>query len=302
MYAAAFKACHIYVGFEKSGIFPINPEVILGPLRRHAEQREKPLFPVKLNRDKVTPRRVKKQLSDRSVQRSISLLDTPTRKVIRHAEACIDISIVTQESLANNLTLQKEHIRLEGRRTRSRRQIKGVKDSAFTIGELKRIVEARDREQQRLDSKRLTRKQNKFLQTLRDDGQPRLRGGAAVKAKREKAAAEAAAIASQESDRQRLIDESEREILENRRRLWIEADEEERDFYHRSWGRHVLEAIPESADYLADFDQAAASRDDIPEDILSVSSGDLTPLLPGNEEEDYDDIEVIMNPQIEAFT
>jgi hypothetical protein len=308
IYAAAFKAYHIYVGFEKSGIFPINPEVILGPLRRHAEQREKPLFPVKLNRDKVTPRRVKKQLSDRSVQRSISLLDTPTRKVIRHAEACIDISIMTQESLANNLTLQKEHIRLEGRRTRSRRQIKGVKDGAFTIGELKRMVEARDREQQRLDSKRLTRKQNKFLQTLRDDGQPRLRGGAAVKAKREKAAAEAAAIASQESDRQRLIDESEREILENRRRLWIEAHEEERDFYHRIWGRHVLEAIPESADYLADFDkaaalrEAAASRDDIPEDILSVSSGDLTPLLPGNEEEDYDDIEVIMNPQIEAFT
>ena len=122
-----------------------------------------------------------------------------------------------------------------------------------------------------------------------------------MKAKREKAAAEAAAIASQESDRQRLIDESEREILENRRRLWIEADEEEWDFYHRIWGRHVLEAIPESADYLADFDKAVAlreaiaSRDDIPKDILLVLSGDLTLLLLGNEEEDYDDIEVIIN-------
>ena len=59
---------------------------------------------------------------------------------------------------------------------------------------------------------------------------------------------------------------------------------------------------------MADLDkatalrEAAASQDNIPKDILSVSSGDLTPLLPGNEEEDYNNIEVIMNPQIEAFT
>ncbi|KAJ4156427.1 hypothetical protein NW754_008056 [Fusarium falciforme] len=94
-------------------------------------------------------------------------------------------------------------------------------------------------------------------------------------------------------------------------RLWIEADEEKRDFQYRIWGRHVLEAIPEAADYLADLDKAAALReaaalrgqlDNIPEDVLSVSSGDLTPLLLGNEEEDCDDIEVIMNTQIEGFT
>ncbi|KAL6364643.1 hypothetical protein LRP88_00613 [Fusarium phalaenopsidis] len=311
MYAAAFKACHIYVGFEKSGLSPFNPEVILGPLRRHAEERDKPLFPVKLNRDKVTPRRVKKQLSDQSIQRSISLLDTPTRKVIRHAEACVDFAIVTQKSHENSLALHKEHIRLEGRRTRSRRQIKGVKDGAFSVDELKRMVEAREQEDKRLEEKRLTRQQNNLLQSLRDDGRPRLRGGAAAKAKREKAAAEAAAMASQEANRQRLIDKSERDVLEYRRRLWTEADEKTRHFYYRIWSRHVLEAIPEAADYLADLDKAAALRevaasrgqlDNIPEDVLSVSSGDLTPLLPGNEEEDRDDIEIIMNTQIEGFT
>ncbi|KAL6364232.1 hypothetical protein LRP88_02149 [Fusarium phalaenopsidis] len=117
------------------------------------------------------------------------------------------------------------------------------------------MVEARDREEQRLESKRLTRQQNN--------------------------------------------------VLQNRRHLWIEADEENRDFQHRIWGRHVLEAIPEAADYLADLDKAAALRgqlDNIYEDVLSVSSGDLTPLLPGNEEEDCDDVEVIMNTQIEGFT
>ncbi|KAM6514193.1 hypothetical protein FALCPG4_015351 [Fusarium falciforme] len=218
---------------------------------------------------------------------------------------------MTQKSHENVIRLQKERIRLEGRRTRSRRQIKGVKDGAFTVGELKRIVKAREEEQRRLESKKLTRQQNNFLHNLRDNGQPRLRGGAAVKAKKEKAAAEAAAMASQEADRQRIMSETEKETLENRRRLWIEGDEEKRDFQHRIWGRHVLKAIPEAADYLADLDKAAALReaaalrgqlDNIPEDVLSVSSRDLTPLLPGNEEEDCDDIEVIMNTQIEGFT
>jgi hypothetical protein len=173
------------------------------------------------------------------------------------------------------------------------------------------MVEAREEEDQRLESKRLTRQQNNVLQRLRDDSRPRLRGGAAVKAKREKAAAEAAAMASQEANRQRIMSETEKETLQNRRRLWIEADEEKRDFQYRIWGRHVLEAIPEAADYLADLDKAAALReaaalrgqlDNIPEDVLSVSSRDLTPLLLGNEEEDCDDIEVIMNTQIEGFT
>ena len=36
--------------------------------------------------------------------------------------------------------------------------------------------------------------------------------------------------------------------------------------------------------------------------MLSVLLGDLTPLLLGNEEEDYDDIKVIINTQIEGFT
>jgi hypothetical protein len=56
--------------------------------------------------------------------------------------------------------------------------------------------------------------------------------------------------------------------------------------------------IPEAADYLADLDKAAAlpgHHDDIPKDMLSVSSGGLMPLLPGNWDSDSDEIEIIMN-------
>lgn len=32
LYKAAFMACHIYAGFEKAGIWPVNKDLILGPL------------------------------------------------------------------------------------------------------------------------------------------------------------------------------------------------------------------------------------------------------------------------------
>ncbi|RSL95856.1 hypothetical protein CDV31_013711 [Fusarium ambrosium] len=109
---------------------------------------------------------------------------------------------------------------------------------------------------------------NNVFQKLCDDGWLRLRGGVAVKAKREKVAA----MASQAADRRGITSGTEKKSLENRRRLWIGADEGRWDFQHRIWGRHVLEAIPETADYLAGLDKAAALRgqlDGITEDVLS---------------------------------
>ncbi|KAJ4176958.1 hypothetical protein NW759_017481 [Fusarium solani] len=246
---------------------------------------------------------VKKRFA--AIQKDLEVLNSPARKTIRHVEACIDLAIVTQHSHENIIALQKERVRLEARRTRSRRQIRGVQDGAFTIAELQKKVEAREAEERQQDLRRLSRQQQADFRKLRDDGRPRLRGGAAVKAKRERAAAEAAAIASQEADRRKLLHESEIEILETHRRLWIEANEEERAFYYRIWGPAALEAIPEAAAYLAEVAKAAASRDhhdDIPEDVLSVSSGGMTPLLPGNEDSDSDEIEIITSTQIESFT
>lgn len=251
----------------------------------------------------VTPRKVKKQFA--AIQKDLEVLNSPARRTIRHAEACIDLAIVTQHSHENIVALQQERIRLEARRTRSRRRIRGVHDGAFTVGELRQKVEAREEEERQQDLRRLRRQQQADFRKLRDDSRPRLRGGAAVKAKRERAAAEAAAMASQEADRRRLLAEQEITVLENRRRLWIEANEEKRDFYYRIWGPAVLEAIPEAAAYLAVVAKAAALQDhhdDIPEDVLSVSSGVMTPLLPGNGDSDDDEIEVITSTQIESST
>ncbi|RTE68310.1 hypothetical protein BHE90_017312 [Fusarium euwallaceae] len=167
------------------------------------------------------------------------------------------------------------------------------------------MAEAREQEEQRLAQKRLSRQQNADFDKLRDSGKPRLRGGAAVIAKREKAAAEALALASQDANRQRSMDETEKDILENRRRMFIEADKEKRDFQYRIWGPHVLEAIPEAAGFLADLDKAAAFRGrhaDIPEDFLSVSSGSSTPLLPGNEDSDDDEVDITISTRIEGYT
>ena len=96
---------------------------------------------------------------------------------IRHAEACLDLAIVTQKSHETIIALQKERIRLEARRTRSRRQIKGVKDGAFTIGELRRKAEARQEEERKQDLKKLSRQQQANFRKLRTESEtirPRL--------------------------------------------------------------------------------------------------------------------------------
>jgi hypothetical protein len=303
MYAVAFKACHIYVGLEKSGMFPFNPEAVLGPLRRHAEGLEKPLFPKVIKQMTVTPRKAKRQFD--AVRKDVEALLSPAWKAVWHAEACLDLAIVTQHSHEEIIALQKERIRLEARRTRSRRQIRGVTDGAFTISELKRKVEAREEEERKQELKRLCRQQEADFRRLRDDGRSRLRGGAAVKAKKERAAAEAAAMASQEANRARLLAEEEIEVCEHCRRTWKEANKKERDFYYRIWPYGTLEAIPEAAAFLAARRKPAACdehHDDMPEDVISVSSGGLTPLLPGNDDSDDDEIEVITSTQIESTT
>ncbi|RSL78488.1 hypothetical protein CEP52_017627, partial [Fusarium oligoseptatum] len=60
-----------------------------------------------------------------------------------------------------------------------------------------------------------------------------------------------------------------------------------------------------AAGFLADLDKAAAFRGrhaDIPEDFLSVSSGSSTPLLPGNEDSDDDEVDITISTRIEGYT
>lgn len=71
LFKAAFKACHIYAGFEKAGLMPTDREVVLGPLRQAAKHLEEPLFPTILRDQAVTPRKAKKDLA--SVKKQLEL-------------------------------------------------------------------------------------------------------------------------------------------------------------------------------------------------------------------------------------
>jgi hypothetical protein len=42
LYKAAFRACYIYIGWEKLGLWPIDREVVLEPLRRAAHEQTEP--------------------------------------------------------------------------------------------------------------------------------------------------------------------------------------------------------------------------------------------------------------------
>lgn len=302
MYDEAFKACHMYTGFEKSGIYPVNPELVLRPLREYVNNRQKPLFPSLLKKSDVTPRKAKQQLL--SIRKDLNVLASPAKRIVRDVESCLDLAIVTKLAHEKIVALQQERIRLESRRTHSRRQIKGAKDGAFTIRELQRKVEARDEEERKEEAAKQARQQKKDLRKLQKEeaaSRPRLRGGAAVKAKREREAAAAAFAASQEVERVNSLTEAEKEVLEDRQRAWKEADAKTRDFYYRIWPRTAIEEIPEVAAYAA-AREGHEGHETVVEDFISVSSGSESPNSSSSEESSDDEIEIITTTQIESTT
>jgi hypothetical protein len=94
MYRAAFLSCHIYTGFQKSGLWPPNREVVLALLRQAAKDIEVPMFPKLIH--PVTPRKAKKDLA--SIRHKFTDFSSLTRAKIEHAEAALDYAIVAKLS------------------------------------------------------------------------------------------------------------------------------------------------------------------------------------------------------------
>ncbi|KAH7117500.1 hypothetical protein EDB81DRAFT_767279 [Dactylonectria macrodidyma] len=312
LFSAAFRACHIYVGFEKSGLMPLNPELILGPLRHIVQEKEEPLLPQFLQRNAVTPRKAKKSLDQ--IRDKLHILSSSTRAVISHAEAALDYSIITQSVHKKTLTLQREWMKLEGRRTRRRRQIP-VADGAFTLKELREKVDSRSHEEQNALSRREARMQRELFRTLRADEalrkddvpRPRPRGRAAVIAKAAQVAAEAAQL-QEMRDSYQMPEEA--EAIAALSQEWKEADEERRAFL---WSIHPLPnltAIPEVVAWKEAQDAKSADKgdeaDELDEDFnydyISVSSSISLPPLPFTDDSDSDAIKIITTARIETTT
>ncbi|PTD02522.1 hypothetical protein HYE67_002941 [Fusarium culmorum] len=101
LHKAAFKACYIYTGWEKSGLWPVNREAVLEPLRRVAQEESEPLF---LNRSHpVTPRKAKGRPN--SITEKLHILSSPKRAILHDVEASLDYAIIVKSA-------QKDIIRL----------------------------------------------------------------------------------------------------------------------------------------------------------------------------------------------
>ncbi|KAF5002070.1 hypothetical protein FDECE_10732 [Fusarium decemcellulare] len=239
-------------------IYPVNPELVLRPLREYVNNRQKPMFLSLLKKSNVTPRKAKRQLL--SIRKDLEVLASPAKRIVRDVESCLDLAI--------------------------------------------RKVEARDEEERKEEIAKQARQQKKDLQKLQKEeaaSWPRLRGGAAVKAKREREAAAAAFAASQEVERVNSLTEAEKEVLESRQRAWKEADAKTRDFYYHIWPRTAIEEIPEVAAYAA-AREGHEGHEAVVEDFISVSSGSEFPNSSSSEESSDDEIEIITTTQIESTT
>lgn len=322
LYRAAFKACYIYVGFEKAGLMPLNPEAVLGPLRQAALGLEEPLFPKLLHQGTVTPRKAKRDFA--TIQKKLEILSSPTRAKVTNVGACLDLAILTQSAHKRIIKLQQDRIRHESRRTKTLRRIK-VGDGALTMTQLQEKVAQRAHDEQIKEAKRHLRVQEsqfrdmwkqaeatrKAVATAEAARRPRLYGRAAARAKREKEAAEAAA---DEDWRRSLITPEELEAIEGSRRRWIEATDANRSFYFTTFPKGHLDAILEVATWVEsraitaptatlyddEVDEAdeAETSDSNADDFYSVTSSLELPPLYADESYDSDDVEIITQPQI----
>src|SRR6185312_13198247 len=323
LYKAAFKACHIYAGFEKAGLMPMDREAVLGPLRQAAKHLEEPLFPKVLRAQAVTPRKAKKDLAAVQKQRKLDILSSPTRATISHAEACLDLAIITQSAQKRIVQLQQERLALEARRTRTRRRIQ-VNDGAYTMRELREKVTARAYEEWTKEALKQKREQEDLFRRLRKEAAeekrevarpqiPYLRGQAA--------ALKVSVLRAVEDDillqdtRVRAIPEEDKEAIKDLQRMWNEANDEKRFLISATAPETTLQAIPEVVQWRAakEVEKAAETRsgneaqntddsDSSPGDYISITSSIRLPSLPSEGGSESTEIEIITTTQIESTT
>lgn len=316
LYEAAFRPCYIYVGFEKTGLWPLKPEVVLHPLRQARRDLEEPLFPKLIEQGNVTPRKAKRDLDDIQRKRKLDVLSSPTRARIDDVAACLDLAIITQSAHKEAIKLQQKRLQDESRRGKTRRRI-GVGDGAYTIAELRDKVQTRSTDDRDKYIKKQGRAQEELFRQLRQEEakkeainttqQPRLRGHAAVAAKAAKQQEDAVKL---EYIRKLLPEDI--EMAQSYQKIFVEStDEATKELLWSTSPKTLLELIPEvriwhrnrslvTADNEADntADDKADDGGPVVEDFLPISSSPSLPPLRDDDDYDSDEVDILVKPSI----
>lgn len=237
IYKSAFRVGYIISGFENAGLWPYDPDKVLLSLESAIREREKPLWPKRMQEAVSTPRSAKRKLAG-IPNRKIPL---QLREIIEDTITALDYSILSQQTVQDHLQLAKARLEAQSNRTKTQRRITGVRDGAHTIGELREKVRIRtDKEQkQLLAQQRRTLKE--LSRQLRAEGledsqpKPRPRGRAA-----------AAAKARQQAMCQEHISQvtpEERALQEMYQARWDNADDDERGSMSTTLPLDILNAI-----------------------------------------------------------
>ncbi|KAJ2971915.1 hypothetical protein NQ176_g7454 [Zarea fungicola] len=283
----------------------------LGPLRQATKHLEEPLFPKILQSQAVTPRKAKKDLAKIQKERKLDILSSPTRATISHAEACLDLAIITQSAQKRIVQLQQERLAQAARRTRALRRVQ-VHDGAYTVGELRERVTARAYEEWNKEAAKQRREQETLFRRLRKEAseekreitRPQFHGRAAgAKSRRARAVQDSAHL---RENRDQAIPEEDKTAIRNLEKLWKKVTDEKRFLISTTAPEPTLQAIPEVVEWRAAkaAAKAAATRleneaentdstDSGPGDYISITSSIRLPSLPSEGGSESTEIEVI---------
>ncbi|KAH6955621.1 hypothetical protein BKA56DRAFT_681399 [Ilyonectria sp. MPI-CAGE-AT-0026] len=193
----------------------------------------------------MTPRRAKRKLQ---AVLETDIFNESITNVMKDVITALDVSIISQQAQNRIHKLTEERISREARRTKTRRQIQGVKDGALSMGQLRAKVKARADEEYEDEAKQLTRAQEKMMRDIQKQeqekarkdrvGQPVLRSRAAAAAKKQ----------AEEDYREKLnsqIPEEEKDQATQLLKQWNKADDLKKWSLYHTRPLPILKMLPE---------------------------------------------------------
>uniref|UniRef100_A0A8H7K5T6 HTH CENPB-type domain-containing protein n=1 Tax=Bionectria ochroleuca TaxID=29856 RepID=A0A8H7K5T6_BIOOC len=191
----------------------------------------------------LTPRSAKRKLANISITNAAEDLQNAVNDVL----IALDYSIISQNAQTEALRAARERLANQAARTKTLRCIAGIKDGAFTRGQLLAKVKARQEKEYQELLKKQARAQKAILRQLKVEeaasSQPRVRGRAAARAKAEQEARAREHLASMNSEvQQRYL---------NLREAWDQADDSQKIQLSAIMPLEALRSFPDYSDWEA---------------------------------------------------
>ena len=103
-----FQRSNIFKGWEKTGLWPLDPDSLLERLRQEDRERKEPMFPARL--EEMTPRKATRSLQSREFRTQLRRNPPWFQEAVADAQVALDVAILTQNQSNKEAAFRKERL------------------------------------------------------------------------------------------------------------------------------------------------------------------------------------------------